>query len=425
MKKASLHIVNWLLIIVTFVSTFASLLLLYYKTIGKDKIPSAVTSTYATTVVDPQTGEKRPVIEANYYSNNNGTGYEVIELLFNCYSGISKQAIYSRGFQLVYDKNGNVVINDDVENTYDVNGNIVYNNHIFQYNKYGNVSFETGHDYSWGDPMIIDIDGKTFAVKLDGKQTISYKKYSFLKSVGHLFTGLFTGYDFSTKAFNFGSYEQNYTFKDLLLKVGEIIKSSSNGTGDSVIPLIDLGDFLHIYEIDDNGQISAEPLGVHTLQNSYFTVSTHYDNRGMVWAKQSIFESVAGDSQFNISGITADIDYWQARNQVIITEKDFTARYYSADGGFYYSLSTKKLNELKNFENIDIDVIFDVSNFTNVNVLGFDYYALYGIEINSLTIRSDIQKDFKLLVSSLKDTGLIEIKTENINIVNVNSGVEL
>jgi len=418
MKSVALRITNVAIVFVTVVMTFLSCVLLYYKTIGKDKLPSAVTSTYATTVTDPQSGEELSTIEANYYANKNGSGYEVIELLFNCYSGIGKQAIYSRGFQLVYNSDGNIV---------PYTNSVGQTNDIYQYDRYGNTSFETGHSYTWGDKMIIDIDDKTYAVALDGQYSVTTKKFSFLKAVGHTFAGLFTGYDYSEKAYNFETKTYNYTFKDLLIKVGQILKSCNNGTGDSVISLIDLGDFLHIYEIDDNGQISAEALGTNTLTNSYFTMTTHYDNRGMVWAKQSIFESVAGNSSFNISGLSDNLDYWKAETQYKITEKDFTARYVSSDNGYYYVLSTDKLNEIKNFENVEIIVDFNISNFENVNVLGFDYYALYGIKVKTLTIKSNTQREFKLLVGSLKDTGLTasSVTTQNVTINNINSGVEL
>ena len=418
MKSLTLRIVDIVIVIVTVVMTFLSGVLLYYKTIGKDQLPSAVTSTYATTVTDPQTGEELSTIEANYYANKNGTGYEVIELLFNCYSGIGKQAIYSRGFQLVYDNEGHVV---------PYTNSVGQTNDIYQYDRYGNNAFETGHSYTWGDKMIIDIDGKTYAVALDGKYSITTKRFSFFKAVGHTFVGLFTGYNYSEKAYNYETNIYNYTFKDLLVKVGQILKSSNNGTGDSIISLIDLGDFLHIYPISDSGQIAAEPLGVNTLQNSYFTMSTHYDNRGMVWSKQSIFESVAGDSDFNISGINDNVDYWKVETQYKLTEKDFTARYVTSENGYYYVLSTSKLNEIKNFENVEITVDFNISNLGNVNVLGFDYYALYGIKVKALTISSNTQREFKLLVNSLKDTGLTseKIETNNVTINNINSGVEL
>ena len=419
--KTTIKIFNFVLVFVTIALTFMSGVLLYYKTMGKDKLPTAVTSTYATTVTDPQTGEEKPTIEANYYANKNGTGYQVVELLFNCYSGIGKQAVYSRGFQLVYDKDGHIV-----PYTYEVE-HTTQTSDIYQYDKYNGEAFETGHNYTWGDPMIIDIDGQTYAVKLDGKYTVTNTYtdgWKIARSIGLMGLNLiWEGTDFSKTEV----HTYNYTFKDLLIKVGQIIKSCNNGTGDSVISLIDLGDFLHIYNIDDNGQISGEPLGVNTLQNSYFTMATHYDNRGMVWAKQSMFESVAGDSQFNISGISGNIDYWLAETQYKLTEKDFTARYVTSDNGYYYVLSTDKLNEIKNFDKVEITVDFNVSSFENVNVLGFDYYALYGIKVKTLIIRSNTQREFKLLVGSLKDTGLTsaDVVTQNITINNINSGVVL
>lgn len=404
MKDIAIRIVNIALVVVTVFLTLMSGVLLYYKTIGKDKVPSAITSTYATTVEDPQTGEQLPTIEANYYSNNNDNGYEVIELLFNCYSGISKQAIYSRGFQLVINGDGTK---------------------LYQYNRYDGVNFETGHEYEWGDIMVIDINGTTYGVALDGTYTVTTKNFNLGKAIWHTISGLFTGWNYEENAYNYDTKTYEYTFEDLLIKVGQILKSSSNGTGDSVISLVDLGDFLHIYEIDENGQVSGEPVGNRTLTNSYFTMQTHYDNRGMVWAKQSMFGSVAGDSQFNISGIADNVDYWKVTSEVRLTEQDFVARYLTSENGYYYALSTEKINELKNFENIEINVDFNISNFEEVNVLGLDYYALYGLKINSLTISSTTQRDFKLLVGSLKDTGLTSIETNNVNLININSGVSV
>ena len=404
MKDIAIRIVNIALVVVTVFLTLMSGVLLYYKTIGKDKVPSAITSTYATTVEDPQTGEQLPTIEANYYSNRNDNGYEVIELMFNCYSGISKQAIYSRGFQLVINEDGTK---------------------LYQYNRYDGVNFETGHEYEWGDIMVIDINGTTYGVALDGTYTITTKNFNLGKAIWHTISGLFTGWNYEENAYNYDTKTYEYTFEDLLIKVGQILKSSSNGTGDSVISLVDLGDFLHIYEIDENGQVSGEPVGNRTLINSYFTMQTHYDNRGMVWAKQSMFGSVAGDSQFNISGIADNVDYWKVTSEVRLTEQDFVARYLTSENGYYYALSTEKINELKNFENIEINVDFNISNFEEVNVLGLDYYALYDLKINSLTISSSTQKDFKLLVGSLKDTGLTSIETNNANLININSGVSV
>ena len=402
-------IFNIVLIILTAIMVFASCMFVYYSYWGKDKLPTGITSTYATTITDPQTGEVLPTLQANYYENKNGIGKKVVEFRINCYSGVAKRAIYARGFQLVYDDNGKAT--------------------LYRYDSYDGKSFETGHEYTWGDKMYIDIDGTTYAVALDGTYKTYHKKLKggkIARTIGIL--GLNLLFE-DTNYYEEYTETHNYTFEDLLTKVASIIKSSSNGTGNGIISLIDLGDFLHVYELDDSGNPKGTPLGggtSNTLINSYFTMQTHYDLRGMAWTKQSLFESVGYDSQYNITGVDGDVEYWKSTTVLNLTEQDFEARYSQIDSGFYYILPTSKINEIKNFENVEVNIDFNVSNF-DVNVLGFDYYALYGIKVNSLKISSKTQRDFKLLVGSLKDTGLekSKITTENINLINTNSGVEL
>lgn len=399
------RVVNICLVIVTILLTIISCVWLYFKTLGKDKIPSAVTSTYVTTVVDPFTSETKPAIEARYYENKNGNGYEVVELLFNCYSGVSKQAIYSRGFQLVTYENGWPV--------------------LYYYDSYDGESFTTGHEYKWGDPIFFDIDGETCAVKLDGTYTVTSYTPNVLKSLKNCFVGLFTGMDYSDLDNYYDKHvnEYQYDFSSLLSKIGEIIKSSSNGTGESVISLIDLGDFLHVYSVDENGAVSGEPIGANTLINSYFTMQTYYDTRGMVWHKQSMFNSVAGDSQFNITGIEENVDYWRAVSEVKITEQDFVSRYSETENGSFYYLSNSKILELKKYNNVEINIEFDISKLDDRNVLGFDSYAIAGVKVSKLTIRAENEQDFKLSLLSLENTGITKIYTENVNLINENSGV--
>ncbi|MCM1404365.1 MAG: hypothetical protein NC133_02590 [Prevotella sp.] len=264
---------------------------------------------------------------------------------------------------------------------------------------------------------------------MDGTYQTSTTGFDLAKSTGNFFKAVFTDWGMFSQSSNWNTttyYDHQYTYEDLLLKVRQIVKSSSNGTGDGVISLIDLGDFLHIYELDERGNPKNTPIGNRGLINSYFTMATHYDNRGMAWTKQSLFGSVAGDNQFNITGLIDNLDYWQATTVYNLTEQDFTARYSQADAGFYYLLPTALIDELKGYNNLEINIVFNVSNF-NVNVLGFDYYAMNGIQVNRLTITAKTQHDFRLLVGSLKDTGLTaeQITTTNVNLINTNSGVSL
>lgn len=403
MENKKIRTINIIVIILTVIMSFPIVYNLFLQFYTLKKLPTLVTSTYVTTVENSHTGEKLTAIEANYYQNYNGKGKEIVELLFNVYSGIDKQAIYSRGFQLIIGKD---------------------KNQLFYYDKYDGVSFETGHEYIWGDPLIVDINGTTYAVRMDGK----YKQKHVEDRVGSIMTkGIFglpvVLFDIVKNGFTKTYYtDENYTIDQLLLKIKSIIKSSSNGTGDSVIPLIDLGDFLHVYEIND-GVISDTAVGENTLQNSYFTMKTHYDKRGIVWAKQSMFNSVANDSNYNVSGLLADVDYWQVTSTLTLTQDDFVAR--NTDKGNYYSLSVAKLTELKNYDNLEINIVFDIDKIKDT-VLGLDYYSLIGIKAKSLFVKGTKTQNFELLENSLKDTNIKNISSSNcITILNNNSGVEL
>ncbi len=419
--RIAIKIANVALVLVTVMAVLMTLLLIYFKTFGKNKLPTSITSTYATTVYDPVTDRDLPVLEANYYANKNNHGYEVIEFRINSYSGLSKSAVYARGFQMTWDTNGKII-------PY-VNPTTGESSDVFYYDSFNNASFETGHTYGWGDKMYIDLDGDTYAVAMDGTYQTSTTGFDLGKSTGNFFKAFFTDWGMFSQDSNWNTttyYDHKYTYVDLLLKIRQIIKSSSNGTGDGVLSLIDLGDFLHIYELDEHGNAKPDPIGYNGLINSYFTMSTHYDQRGMVWTKQSLFQSVAGDSEFNLTGITDEVEYWQATTTYNLTEQNFVPRYSTADNGFYYVLPTELINELKNYDQIEINVVFNLDNL-NVNVLGFDYYALNGITVKQLTISSTTEREFRLMVGSLKDTGLTaeSITTINVKLINTNSGVVL
>ncbi len=410
MKEISIKLINVILILATLLGSFCIATLIYYKTLGKDKIPTAITSTYATYITDPITSEQVPILSANYYANDTKNGKQVIEFMFNGFSGVGKQAIYSRGFQLVYNEE-----------------NIPT---LYYYDTYYGNSYQTGHEYNFDDKseaILIDIDGKLFGLKLDGTYTTeeSYVDgWKIFRSIATL--GINTAFEGSNMRVT-NTITHKYTIPQLLERIASIIRSFSAGTGDNIIPLIDLGDFLHLYEYDeDKKQLVGEPIGLNTLTNSYFTMQTHYDKRGLVWYKQSMFKSVAYNSSYNESGLTEDVDYWKSTTVYNLTENNFTARYSQQDNGWLYSLPNEKIAELKNYDDTEINITFDISKLGNdKNVIGFDYYALYGIKVNSLTIKSNTPRQFKLLVNSLKDTGLTDITLENVTINNLNSGVEL
>lgn len=404
MGNKGIKVFNIILVILTILMAFPILFNIYLQIWGKDLLPTGVTSTYVTTVKDPQTSEEKEFIEASYYANYNGKGNEVVELLFNGYSGVDKQAVYSRGFQLVINADGS--------------------NNLYYYDKYQGVSFETGHEYKWGNPIFVDIDGETYAVKLDGQYTVTSYSIDWAEIV-RTWCCLGLNYLFEKPSWNNTNVDTySYTVEDLMLKIKSIIKSSSNNTGMSVIPLIDLGDFLHVYELDEEGAVSNESIGADNIKNSYFTMKTFYDRRGITIASQSMFKSVAYDSDYNVSGLLTDVEYWQVGSKYVVTEEDFTVR--ETSKGNYYYLSYDKMSEIKDYSNLDINVVFDIDRLNDDNLLGLDYSALMGIKVKSLTISGTGNISFELLENSLKNTSLTSINhSSNIKIINKNSGVDV
>jgi len=368
-------------------------------------------ATYVASYKDPNTGKDVNPFSLNYYQNYNNNGLEVLEWRVNGYSDQTMSALYGRGYQLVIDKK---------------NGNKLY-----FCDSYDGVSWQSMHEYDetneagqYKNFYYVSINGELKAIRFDGSYTVTTEKIDGWKAFR---TFGFMGLNLIFENTNFNIKETKtyyYTIEDLMLKFAGMIKSNSVGTGDFVLPVVDLGDFIHVYEVDENGTVADKPIGADGQINSYFSIDVHFDKRGMSYAEQSMYCSVMGDNEYNTTGIDFDVNYWKSTVTYNITEKDFVSRYSSVDQGYYYALSPELINELKTYKDMEFNIVFDISKFKNVNVLGFDYHALNGLKVSSLTIKSSQQRDFTLLVNSLKDTGLTEIITENVNVVNL-SGMEI
>lgn len=369
------------------------------------------TATYATSVVDPLTGEELSPFTVTYYEDYNNIGKEVVEFRVNCYSDINKTAIYKRGYQLIINNDGST--------------------ELYYCDSFGDMSWgsmnkydETNDDGQNKNFWYIDINGDIYAVRLDGSyEYVSDVTYSLGQFASTFFGSLFGVEDWIDYTVHYSTHY--YTMSELMLEFKKLLKSCSYGTGEYTMPLVDLGNFLHIYEVKD-GIVSDTPIGNGGLINSYFAIDCKYERRGITYADQSMFGSVAGDSNFNVTGIDFDANYWQVTQEYVLTEEDFIdgERYSNVDNGYYYALTAEKINELKNYKDIEIIINFDCSKLENKNVLGFDYYALNGLKISELNISNSVNKEFILQVGSIKDTGIEVINLHNVTINNL-SGTEV
>lgn len=383
----------------------------YVIFIIKDKgLYTNMTSTYAGYVTDPQTGEKLSPLAVSYHENYNNFGKEVVEFKIRSYEGPAKQVLYERGYQLIIDQeNGNELWYYDT----------VYGNSFPSGHRYD----ETNEDGQAKEFYYIEIDGELWALRLDGNYTVS-KTYTDGWKVFR--TIAFLGLNLIREGTDFSKTDTEtiyYTMEDLLLRMKDIVKGSSYGSGDYTMPLIDLGDFLHMYEVKE-GSVSDTPVGDGTLINSYFAIDISYDRRGLSYAGQSMFNSVANDSNYNITGVDFDVNYYQSNAVVNLTENDFDRRYSELNKKYYYYLPTKLINELNSYKNIEINIHFNCTSLSH-DILGFDYFALSGLKnIQELKITNFQSLDFTLLYGSLNDTNIQKILVSNVNIIN-QSGQEV
>ena len=405
-SNALKKILDVLVIWITIVAVLFIAVYIYYLVTDKDLFTNS-TSTYVASYKDPHTGEDVNAMSVQYFQNYNNTGKEVVEARINGYSDQTMQAIYGRGYQLVID-------GDKTE--------------LYYCDTYDGVSWSSMHKYDDTNDegqsknfYYVSINDELYAIRLDG----SYEKTStdVGKIVGAIWVGPYIIQSAQTGNWGFTKTETiYYTMEDLLLHFKDLATSLSYGTGDFELPVVDLGDFIHVYDVDEDGTVSDTPIGEGGQINSYFSIDVHYDRRGMTYAEQSMFKSVAGDSNYNVTGIDFDVNYWQSRVVYNLDESDFDYRYSSVDEGNYYFLSSSTINELKSYDNLEINIIFDISKIdTEENILGFDYYALNGIEVENLTIKSNTATDFTLLNGSLDGTGIEKINTTNVNIINLSS----
>lgn len=358
---------------------------IYFKTLGKGYVPSAITSSYITSVYDPQTKENKQFMEVNVYDysnrgddQNSEKAVAIVELKINSYSGSSKQAIYSKGYQMLV---------ADFLDDKAFSGAMAYDS-------YDGVSFvaakQLDKDAIDNNTYIADIDGTTYGIRLDGTYKAVERKWIFFKK----------------------EVTKTYTMNSFMQYLYYMAVSCSNGTGDSIIPLADLGNYFSLYQEID-GQFK-EKVSLNTENNAYFTIKLHYDKRGMTSYKQSLFKSVWGDNSFNLTGLPEGVDYWKDTTTKQLNNSSFINRI--DNDKVYISLDLELVQKLSNLKNIEIEITLNVENIT-----GLDYYGLCGLKIKKLTLISDKQVDFELLNASLKDTGLTisEISTTNVNIVNL------
>lgn len=372
---------------------------IYIKFVMEQRVQIA--GAFVSDQIDPQTGISYPLLEVNYYSNGNGKGEEVLEFILNVYSESDYQTIYSRGVQFI-------------------DGQF--------------YSLESNNGHSWmsaGDFVVgknakilpIKIGEENFGISLNGTYETFVPKLNgwrtFGLGVATLATGGFGAGVLGLFGYSIYDYKETtveYTLVDFCNYLKDLARSHSNGYGNTYIPAIDLSEYFSIYKLVNGSYESIIPYNDTNQSMYYFSAQIHYDYRGLTLAKQSMFGSVAGDSQFNITGFP-EVEYWQSDVNISLNNNDYAMRFSEEHNGYLLSLSVETLTKLNNYEcNIVCDIDVDLDSFDK-EIVGIDYYGFSGVKIKNLNLSSSSNRIFKILDYSLLNTDIQNFsKTNNITL---------
>lgn len=387
-QSGGIKFLNFVIILITVFATMIDFAYIYFTTWGKDKVPTGLTTSYVSSITDPQTNEDLTVMEVNVLSNEVNNGLPMVEFLINSYTDTSKSAVIGIGFQLVGDE-------------------------LYFYNRTNSGSFQSVTEFDQQNSVfLIDIDEQLFALKLDGTYEVS----------------VLDGWKIARTILTFGinrywegpsletTETHSYTIEEFMQAIRDTVVSNSNGTGEGTLSLVDVSQYFNLYDATTNEQISNEELGSYGLTRSYFDVEYSYSKAGVNWAEQSLFGSVAGDSDYNTSSVDANKDYWQAVSRVELTEEDFERRTSTLNDMDYLYLTSDAIDKMN--INTAVEVYISI-NLDDDNIAGFDYYALANLKnIKSIEIISTNAVDFEILNGALNGTGfdVEEISASNVTL---------
>ena len=363
-----------------------------------------ITGAFIGNQVDPQTGEEKPLLEVNVYSNGNEKGKEVVEFRINGLSDVDGQTMYSIGAQLV----------DDKIYYYDTHNGVSWSSAdpIITANAQNTASGWVAEltDNTTMIPVKLAGEDGGYAIAFSGLGSDTYRKNNGWKVFANV---LFVG--FPTIIWGQDGYSDVvtdyfvYSVEDFLVYCKSLATSISTGYGDTYIDAIDLAKYFGVYKLgSDNKYHDVEMYSSSGESKYYFSANVHYDYRGMQLASQSMFGAVANDSEYNTTGIES-LEYWRTDINYLITKDDLLLTYDSTSSGYWLSLKDDVIRRLNNITaSVVCDLIIDLDDFNGDKILGIDYYGFNGVKLKNLKITSLVNCNFEI-----RDYGLWNCSISN------------
>lgn len=366
-----------------------------------------ITNTYEVGLQETTSGEARPFIEVQYFTNENKNGLETFEIKFNYLLDENQEEFFSQGLQFVADSiNTNINFEYLVDSSqtqgelmggsagwYTGSRQYAYfgsyrtaeGSSIFNYmsqDDYENTSIST-NPLSTDSAFRIQLGEDLFLMKFKGAE-IEKNELSFQSSekADYKFFLIF-GYDIIN---NYYTYADPYFFSYLIFNS---MDSVANGTNHNMI--FEFGDLFNYYLYDENSNSYSNTEyenmdSVLQQMQSYYSIKITKSADGLRDSDESLFKTVKGNSGFNLNGDYSSGDYFTG-------ESIFTADIYDFDfvkllnDSYVLKFKNSFIETYKNFKNmkLNIEINLDILKNLNIQFAGFaDDSGVENFKINKI-----------------------------------------
>lgn len=371
-------------------------------------------------------GNQKNFIELVYNSNENGNGYEALDVKFNFLIDEEKSSFYSQGIQLVatsqtqknslgfkflgdkstisdsnYDSGG---IYPFLEQYHHGFGTYAPNSNFEQYNYQSIDDYETTsistNPINLDTSFKLEIGKELYMVKFRGfndyKDTMvaEEKRQNYL-NISHVDT-LYENIDyfviFTIEHFVNWHYQYDVNFLiQLLFNSLEPIKSGGTQT-----IVFDLPDMFDYYKYDEKtGQYSSEreldTTKIRSEIRNFYSLKVTVSKNGLSKYSDSLFNCVKGSSTFNITGDYVSDEFFAGRSVIRADLEDFVLQETSTPNTFTILLSDEFVSKHNQYKDkIYLSLYLDYKTYfesKNLNVLeptkdSLRGFAVYKVEIN-------------------------------------------
>lgn len=373
----------------------------YIKTIAPDKI---IVDDKQIDLQETQDGtDKKPVIEINYKKNTKNEGLELFEVRWNYFENTNKESFDSIGFQYVSTSSDSKIewseyINESYLTEYVERKDLqslwhkVYN--AYTATSYHLTSGETylycssdGYETTLSNTedellkkyMTIQIGKDIYLMKLKGFVIDN----AYITNDGNYYDTMLS---FLMDYHYYSFYTQDYSYINHLLYT----KFKDTAGGSSKYYKFEFADMFDYYKYDSSkenfvGEKVSNVEEVIELAKTTILIKINISEEGATTASDSLFGSVKGSGQFNLTGeyITSDY-YYYGRDVIVLNQKHF--EFISVPGDYatnVYALKLKSSVEeilSKYEEDIVLEVKIDLEFFKQYEYIFFGFAEDSGLE---------------------------------------------